>query len=317
MKKIKLIALIVVIVMAFTGCMKEEANIKITTNGTVNYGIKIDIKTETLVEMFEKMGNFGLSKSDFVSELDAKNVTIDGEDYYEISESTNMTYRDFMKEYQVQGTSDAYVSEDTFYWKVNGVETILKNEGLDMETIELISGYNEKELEKLMQDIAIKFTVEFENEILNTNGAIDSEDSQKAVFDVAIDGNAKSYTMFATTNDKVTQDSIAKKIKEANTIKAPKIKKLKANKAKKNSKNATITVKFGKVSGAKKYKVQYSTKKNFKNSKQQTTKKTTVKLTKLDKGTKYFVRVYAMKTNHAGQTVTSKASTRKSVKTKK
>ena len=75
-------------------------------------------------------------------------------------------------------------------------------------------------------------------------------------------------------------------------------------------------MKISKVSGAKKYQVQYSTKSSFKGAKTKTIKKTTYKITKLKKKKKYYVRVRAVKYNLSGEVVNSKW-TKKSVKTKK
>ena len=115
----------------------------------------------------------------------------------------------------------------------------------------------------------------------------------------------------------VTLETAKAKYKADNTISKPSVKKLKANKVSKKAKKATATLKFSKVSGAKKYQVQYSTKGSFKGAKTKTIKKTTYKLTKLKKGTKYYVRVRAVKYNMSKDTVYSKWTKKKAVKTKK
>ena len=79
-------------------------------------------------------------------------------------------------------------------------------------------------------------------------------------------------------------------------------------------------MKFSKVSGAKKYQVQYSTKGSFKGAKTKTIKKTTYKLTKLKKGTKYYVRVRAVRTvkvDNKNTTLRASWSSAKNLKTKK
>ena len=129
---------------------------------------------------------------------------------------------------------------------------------------------------------------------------------------IALTGN---INMFATTKAGVTEASVKATIKKLNTVKATKIKSLKANKVKKNAKKATVTLKFKKVKGIKKYEVEYSLKKNFKKSKVKTAKKTTYKgiLSKvrpLD-----YMQDYT-KTNYAGNAIYSKW-VKKSVKTKK
>ena len=84
----------------------------------------------------------------------------------------------------------------------------------------------------------------------------------------------------------------------------------------KAAKKATVTLKFKKVKGIKKYEVEYSLKKNFKKSTVKTAKKTTYTIKNLKKGKKYYVRVRATKTNYAGNAIYSKW-VKKSVKTKK
>ena len=56
-------------------------------------------------------------------------------------------------------------------------------------------------------------------------------------------------------------------------------------------KKKAMVVKFKKSSGAKKYEVQYSLKKNMKAAKVKTTKKTAITIKKLKSGKKYYVRV--------------------------
>jgi hypothetical protein len=56
-------------------------------------------------------------------------------------------------------------------------------------------------------------------------------------------------------------------------------------------KSGKATVKYKAVSGAKKYQIQYSLKKNFKSAKKITSKKTSATIKNLKKGKKYYVRV--------------------------
>lgn len=77
-------------------------------------------------------------------------------------------------------------------------------------------------------------------------------------------------------------------------------------------KKNTITVALAKTPGAKSYVIEYSDNKNFKNSKKITSKKTTVKLTKLKTNRKYYIRVKAVRNSKY-----SSNSKVKSIKTKK
>lgn len=69
-------------------------------------------------------------------------------------------------------------------------------------------------------------------------------------------------------------------------VKPAKVKKLKVKAGKKS-----MTVSFKKAKLAKKYQVQYATKKNFKGAKTKVTSKTKLTIKKLKSGKKYFVRV--------------------------
>ncbi|MBR4759222.1 MAG: fibronectin type III domain-containing protein, partial [Lachnospiraceae bacterium] len=85
-----------------------------------------------------------------------------------------------------------------------------------------------------------------------------------------------------------------------------------------NSKKKAIALKWKKISGAKGYEIQYSTKKNFKkNSKTKTTKKVKYTIKSLKKKKTYYVRVRAYKTDVAGKKVYGKWSKVKKVKVKK
>ena len=184
---------------------------------------------------------------------------------------------------------------------------------LDAEDVDIFAAYKEMGVELKEEDIQTSVTVQFPNAIVSTNGAKDASNPNAAIFSVPLTGK---INMFATTKAGVTEASVKATIKKLNTVKATKIKSLKANKVKKNAKKATVTLKFKKVKGIKKYEVEYSLKKNFKKSKVKTAKKTTYTIKNLKKGKKYYVRVRATKTNYAGNAIYSKW-VKKSVKTKK
>ena len=80
-------------------------------------------------------------------------------------------------------------------------------------------------------------------------------------------------------------------------------------------KKKAMVVKFKKSSGAKKYEVQYSLKKNMKAAKVKTTKKTSIKIKKLKAKKTYNVRIRTYKIVD-GNKVYSAWSKTKRVKTK-
>ena len=106
----------------------------------------------------------------------------------------------------------------------------------------------------------------------------------------------------AATVVKLTNFSLG--LAKPDTVKLKSVKALKGGKAK---------VTFKKVTGAKKYQVQYSLKKNMKKAKTVSSKKTTVTIKKLKKGKKYFVRVRV----YNSKSEIGDWSNKKSVKVKK
>jgi len=172
---------------------------------------------------------------------------------------------------------------------------------------------SEEDAAELKSLMTMTMSLEFIAPVVSSNGNVSSDAPNVAVFD------ALSHTdeyIFATTKSGVTLKSIKKTVKALNKVKAPKIKKLKANKVKAKAKKATVTLKFSKVKGVKKYQIQYSTKKKFSTYTEKTTKKNKIIIKKLKKGKKYYVRVRACKKNYAGIEVYSKW-TKSKVKTKK
>lgn len=328
--KTKIIALMLVVIMALTGCATEEESIKIKSDGSgisyTNVIIDEEAYIDATLKIYKSMGlsdaelsaTEPMLKSELAKnfkEMGAKEVTINGKKCYQIEQTQSIKKGNLTKD--IIGEDEGYVTTDTFYMKANIGKMMAEALGETGET-----GMSTSDITAMMQaadidmDSAIKITitVEFPKAVVSTtSGTIDASNKNKVIFNLKATDNK---TLFATTNTKVTLASAKAKYKSDNTIKKPAIKKLKANKVSKKAKKATASLKFGKVSGAKKYQVQYSTKSSFKGAKTKTIKKTTYKLTKLKKGTKYYVRVRAVKTNMAGKTVTSKWA-KKTVKTKK
>ena len=96
-------------------------------------------------------------------------------------------------------------------------------------------------------------------------------------------------------------------------ISVAKVKKLKAV----NKKSGKAAVSFKKVSGAKGYQIQYTTKASFKSKKTKTVTKTKVTLKGLKKKKTYYIRVRAFKKDSAGKKVYGAWSAVKKVKIKK
>ena len=309
--KTKIVAIMLVLALALTGCVTQKSTVVINSDGSAKMTTNIKVDKQAAIQAYIQMMK---SQGQTVSEaevtalitlmlpklkdegIDVKTVTENGKDYYVIDYSQNIKKGDLQKEFGVEGF-DTYVTTDTFY--MNG--DVMKL--LDAEDVDIFAAYKEMGVELKEEDIQTSVTVQFPNAIVSTNGAKDASNPNAAIFSVPLTGK---INMFATTKAGVTEAS----------VKATIIKSLKANKVKKNAKKATVTLKFKKVKGIKKYEVEYSLKKNFKKSKVKTAKKTTYTIKNLKKGKKYYVRVRATKTNYAGNAIYSKW-VKKSVKTKK
>ena len=320
MKRVKLLAAVLMVVLVFSGCMKEDAKIIVSEDGYVTMGVTVDIKKETCDKILKKIKANGDEISKSIAESftkDMKVVTIDGVEFYEAKESEKKTYKEFMSTNSDDGT-DVYVTKDTIYINGKAKKTSMTGDvnSKEMEAMLKASGVDASVINEA-KDIKLTYSVEFDKNIESTNGIIDKDNPKKANYSITEGINASSITIFATTNKSVTLKDVQNYIKKNRTIAKPILKKVKADKLKKKTKKASITVKFKKVNGAEKYKIEYATNKKFKNSRVKITSKTTYKIKRLKRGKRYFVRVYAMKKNDMGKDVISKASNKKSVKIKK
>lgn len=319
--KTKIVAIMLVLALALTGCATQKSTIVINSDGSAKMTTNIKVDKQAAIQAYIQMMK---SQGQTVSEAEAsamitlmlpalkdegvsvKTVTENGKDYYVIDQTQNIKQGDLQKEFGVEGF-DTYVTTDTFY--MNGdIMKVMGAEGMD-----IFAAYKEMGVELKEDDIQTSVTVQFPNAIVSTNGVKDASNPNAVTFSIPLTGK---INMFATTKADVTEASVKATIKKLNTVKATKIKSLKANKVKKNAKKATVTLKFKRVKGIKRYEVEYSLKKNFKRSTVKTAKKTTYTIKSLKKGKKYYVRVRATKTNYAGVDVYSKW-VKKSVKTKK
>lgn len=313
--KAKLIALMLVVSLALTGCMQADVGVKINSDGSGSVSSVVTVDKQAVIDEMAKISEEAgepLDKEAYAKELDAsmveegyKLVTIDGKEYYQVSSKENIKKGNLQKHFADENAA-SYVTTDTVY-----LEIPVDNSSEDMQTIQMMSAMYGVDLSSDV--IKYTVTVEMPKAIVSTNGKVDASNKNKASFNISLD---KSSTIFVTTKSGVTTKSVKATIKKLNTVKKPTIKSLKANKVKKKAKKASITLKFKKVKGIKKYEVQWSTKKNFKNASKKTIKKNTYTIKKLKKGKKYYVRVRATKTNYAGLKIYSKWA-KKSVKTKK
>lgn len=309
----KIVALMLVVMLVFTGCASSNIGIKINSDGSGSIETLTQVDRAELIneskKAYDEMG-LPLTKAEIGKELDTsmkaegfKIVTIDGKKYYQVKETGKIKKGNLQKSFG-DPTAASYVTTDTVY-----LELDLSTDAMNMGDMgEMFSKADMAGMGIDMSTDAIKTTVSVEmpKSIVSTNGTIDAENPNKVTFTAEY---GKKNTLFATTKSGVTQKSVKATIKKLNALGNTKIKKLKANKT-------TVTLKFKKVKKADKYDIEYSTKKNFKNAKAKTTKKTSFKIKNLKKGKKYYVRVRAVKVNYAGVEVHSKW-VKKSVKINK
>lgn len=308
--KMKILALMMIIVMALTGCVGMETKVIIRQDGSAKGIITVSIDKAAVNAELKKQGASDAEIQQFWTgykqELNAdagvtfQEVTRDGKEYIETYEITNFSKGSLGK--KLGFNKNSYVTADTLYGTID-------LSGTDDEEVF-------QELSAMGGDISavtLTFVVEMPKDIAGTNGTISETNKKQATFQMKVNGKT---TMYATTVPGQTISDVKAKVAKANKVKKAKIKKLKAKKGTKNSKKRTVVLKIGKVSQAVKYEVQYGTKKNFKGAKTRKIKKTSYTIKNLKKATKYYVRVRAIKKNLAGYDVSS-AWTKKSVKTKK
>lgn len=329
MKKIsKIMALLLVVVMVFTGCVTEETTYRIDATGkkvTINSKIEFDktkfltvikksdptLKTDVEAdkafrEMMKEM--YGTADGYACSVSTTKK---DDVEYYVVSIRISQTIEQYNAENASTGTE--FISTDTFYAFNNSAVT------MDSETMAM---YSEMGITKDdIKSVKITTTVEFPNKIVSHKNGIISETNPNSIT-FKYDLNS-SVVLFATTNSKVTVASVKKEIKEKyeiqyfKRVKKPSIKSIKVTSVK--NKKGTAKIKIKKVKNAA-YEIQYSTNKKFKKSKIKKTKKATVNIKKLKAGKRYYFRVRAVaipRDNYVYENDTSKYSKKKSVVIKK
>lgn len=308
--KMKILALMMIIVMALTGCVGMETKVIIRQDGSAKGIITVSIDKAAVNAELKKQGASDAEIQQFWTgykqELNAdagvtfQEVTRDGKEYIETYEITNFSKGSLGK--KLGFNKNSYVTADTLYGTID-------LSGTDDEEVF-------QELSAMGGDISavtLTFVVEMPKDIASTNGTISEINKKQVTFQMKVNGKT---TMYATTVPGQTINDVKAKVAKANKVKKAKIKKLKAKKGTKNAKKRTVVLKIGKVSQAVKYEVQYGTKKNFRGAKTRKIKKTSYTIKNLKKATKYYVRVRAIKKNLAGYDVSS-AWTKKSIKTKK
>lgn len=311
--KMKLITLMMIVVMVFTGCASINLDVVINSDGSGKAQVTMRLDKAALNAELKKQGVTDTMVSTYWNQLEqtykemginARNVTIEGKEYLQIQQIQKLRKGKLASDLGISDNS--YVTTDTFYTEIDTKE--MMGDTGDLGEMGAMAGSID------MSKVTFEVSVVMPNDIVKTNGTISETDKKAAKFNVPL---GKKSVLFATTNSNVTLESVQKKVKAANTIAKPKLKKVKANKVKKNAKSASITVKWSKVKGAKRYEINVAASKKFiKSVSFKSTKKNTITIKKLKKNKKYYVQVVAVKKNLAGTDVFSKPA-KKTVKTKK
>lgn len=337
MKKLsKIIMLVVVMALMFSGCVTYNFDIKIKEDGTGIRNIVLEYaKSEFDTYCINKNPELYSTPEDveaaLIKEYDEKSKNAedgieikleiitkdDGKIYYVITQTNSFKFTDeddygYADSNGEYGLYDDYMTKDTVYVTFDGAECA-RTIAL-MDSVDTSAEYD-------ISKGKFTYTVEFPSNIVSSQGGkIDATNPKKITFDFPITGGA--FTAFATIAPDVSISKVKahiNKIKSENddtkkTVKVnkPKIKSVKVKTVKK--KKGSVLLKWSKVKGAK-YEVQYSTSKKFKKkvTKTKKIKKTSVTIKNLKKGKKYYFRVRAYKVID-GKKVYSKYSNKKSIK---
>lgn len=323
MKKItKLMAMLLTIVLVFTGC--GTMNIKMTVNqdGTYSSAITLELdknEYDKLVlannpEVTSEDQVLGLLQEYYAEDTlgtgQVPTVEVitkdDGKQYYSIKTATEKYEVDSAYTYfgGMMGMYDFYFSKDTVYMTFNGQDIIAYAKLLEMDQIEGLD----------INSLKLTMEIEFpENIVANEGGVIDPANPKCISYDISMTEMTK---MFATTNASVKINEIEDDIAIAKDVKKTKIQSLDVKSIK--NKKAKVSLKVKKVKDAYGYEVQYSTNRKFKGKTTKTVEKYKRKMTlkNLKVGKKYYFRVRAIKMVGMGL-VYSKYSPKKSLKIKK
>lgn len=196
-----------VVSLALTGCMQADVGVKINSDGSGSVETVVTVDKQVVIDemakMAEEMGE-PIDKEQYAKDLDEsmatdgyKLVTIDEKEYYQTTEKENIAKGNLQKYFGDENAA-SYVTTDTVYLEMPNPS--------ESEDMAVMAGED-------MPEDAIKFTVtvEMPAAIVSTNGTVDSENKNKASFDLPLD---KASTIFVTTKSGVTVKSVKATIKK-------------------------------------------------------------------------------------------------------
>lgn len=297
--KVKVMALLVVVVMALTGCGMMDNNVTINKDGSGKITSQVIVEKDYVEGVLESQGIKGQTDqfwAQYKKEVESSGIKayekeIDGKDCYVMESMQKLRKGHLTEDFGI--SEDSYISKDTFYFTFDINEIINK---LDDTGAVKYGDYSK---------VKFRVNVELPANIVNSNGTIDKTNSKKVSFEGDF---SETMVAFATSNKSMTLKKVKGIVAKANKAVKTKIRKI-------TPKKTSVKINYKKVKGHT-YQIQYSKNKNFRHATTVNTKKSTYTIKKLKKGTKYYVRVRTAKKNMLGNTVYSKW-VKKSAKTKK
>ena len=136
--KVKVLAVTAAVTVMFTGCMTENANVKINSDGTASAVATVDIDKAS---MDTWLTSAGMTTSDISDGKEMKVVTKDGKEFYEATETYSSTVDKIGEVVKEALSSDAYVTSTTLYSEVSLAQSesvaMYSAMGIDTSTITL------------------------------------------------------------------------------------------------------------------------------------------------------------------------------------
>lgn len=212
--KTKVMVLMLVVIMALTGCATEETAFKINSDGSGSYvtvvTYDLDAMTDAMIKMEKSMGatdaeigsraEIRKSLAESFVEQGCKKVTVDGKECYQQAQTQKIQKGNLTKD--IVGGGEGYVTADTFYIKFDAMKEITaamkEMDGTAMSESEMQAMIQMYGID--MNAVKVSVSVEFAKAVTSTNGTIDATNKNKVSFSATM---AENKTMFATTNSKM------------------------------------------------------------------------------------------------------------------